>query len=798
MTPVAFKFGRFLLACVNDEKEAISAWPLSALKINNLRRLSSYLTKTSGKYLLALTNDLEIKCDEKSLHRLFKVASSKKAGIVYSDFIEQKENYFSPHPLIDYQQGSIRDDFNFGHVLLFSVAAVKTALQKYGQFPPNEDTAFYDLRLKISIDQKILRIPEFLYTITQPKAVTKTEGASQTEVHFAYVTAANFARQKKLEKVATNYLKLTGVYLEARKLKAPRTKDCFPVEASIVIPVLNRQKTIKDALQSALSQKTNFNFNIIVVDNHSTDGTTQILKKMAAENSQIVQIIPKRHDLGIGGCWNEAVNSEHCGRYAVQLDSDDLYSSPHTLQRIVDVLRKGNYAMVVASYTIVDEKLRKIPHGLIDHREWAQLNGHNNLLRVNGIGAPRAFNTAVIRKIGFPNVSYGEDYAVGLRITREFKIGRIYESLYLCRRWQDNTDAGLPVEKQNRNDFYKDQLRTAEIKARRLMNKKGRASKYLNIFAEYPSKDKLSLPDLCERLFDSQKKSWTRFNNTHSDLASVRTRDIFCGSYKVQLQYNPGRAISSGAAIDAESIRKRPCFLCADNLPKEQQGILYRKNFMILCNPAPIFYHHFTIVTRHHQPQDIASALDFLLQLAADSAPEYTIFYNGPACGASAPDHLHFQMTEARALPFLQTLNSLSAAKKISSVRFYQGKYFDRSIVIMESNNKEDLQKQFTRFTESTQKLIQTNNEPLMNVFCTCENKTWRLVIFLRQKHRPNAYFAEEGKRIFVSPGAVDMAGVMITPHLTDFDSLDCDTIRSIYREVSLPEEMLKSIIDKL
>ena len=215
---------------------------------------------------------------------------------------------------------------------------------------------------------------------------------------------------------------------------------------------------------------------------------------------------------------------------------------------------------------------------------------------------------------------------------------------------------------------------------------------------------------------------------------------------------------------------------------------------MILCNPAPIFDHHFTIVTCHHQPQDIASALDFLLQLAADSAPEYVIFYNGPACGASAPDHLHFQMTEARALPFLNTLNSLSPAKKISTVRFYRGENLDRSIVIMESNNKEDLQKQFTRFTESTQKLIQTNSEPMMNVFCTCENKTWRLVVFLRQKHRPDAYFAEEGKRIFVSPGAVDMAGVMITPHLTDFDSLECDTIRKIYQEVSLTE----SIVDKI
>jgi len=470
MTPLAFKFGRYLLAAVDDEKEAISVWPASALKIKNIRHLSSFLRKISGKYLLAVTCSNVVKCDEQSVRRFLQIASDTQAGIIYSDFIEQKKNDSIPHPLIDYQSGSIRDDFNFGHVLLFSMAAIKTALHKYGRLPLDENAAFYDLRLKISIDHAILRAPEFLYTVTQPKAVAETKGANQIEDHFDYVAAENFAWQKKLEKVATDYLKLTGTYLRARARKAPRASERFPVEASIVIPVLNRKKTINDALRSALAQETNFNFNIIVVDNHSTDGTTQIIKKMASQNPKIAQIIPERRDLGIGGCWNEAIYSPHCGRYAVQLDSDDLYSSPATLQKTVDALRKGNYAMVVGSYTIVNEQLKQISSGLIDHREWTQANGHNNLLRVNGMGAPRAFNTAIIRKIGFPNVSYGEDYAVGLRIAREYKIGRIYESLYLCRRWQDNTDAGLSVEKQNRNDFYKDKLRTMEIRARQAMN----------------------------------------------------------------------------------------------------------------------------------------------------------------------------------------------------------------------------------------------------------------------------------------------------------------------------------------
>jgi len=316
-----------------------------------------------------------------------------------------------------------------------------------------------------------LRVPEFLYTVRQPKAVAKAKSTNQSDSHFAYVAEENLTRQKKLEKVATEYLKKTCTYLAARALKAPRATEQFPVEASIVIPVLNRKKTVNDALHSALEQETNFNFNIIVVDNHSTDGTTQLIEKLASQNNQIVHIIPVRRDLGIGGCWNEAIYSPLCGRYAIQLDSDDLYSSPQALQKIVDVLRKGNYAMVVGSYTIVNEQLKQIPLGLIDHREWTQANGHNNLLRVNGMGAPRAFATAVIRKIGFPNVSYGEDYAVGLRIAREYKIGRIYESLYLCRRWSDNTDADLSVEKQNRNDYYKDGLRTMEIRDRQIMNK---------------------------------------------------------------------------------------------------------------------------------------------------------------------------------------------------------------------------------------------------------------------------------------------------------------------------------------
>jgi glycosyltransferase involved in cell wall biosynthesis len=244
------------------------------------------------------------------------------------------------------------------------------------------------------------------------------------------------------------------------------------VEASVITPVRNRKETIAEAVKSALSQQTDFSFNVLVVDNHSTDGTTAILSDLAKRFSNLKHIVPKRTDLGIGGCWNEALNSEACGRYAVQLDSDDLYSSPHTLQKMVDRLRQSRYAMVIGSYTLVNSGLEEISPGLIDHREWTDDNGHNNALRINGLGAPRAFDTALMRGIGFLNVSYGEDYAAALRICREYRIGRIYESLYLCRRWSGNSDAELSIEDANRNNAFKDKIRTDEILARQKIAKR--------------------------------------------------------------------------------------------------------------------------------------------------------------------------------------------------------------------------------------------------------------------------------------------------------------------------------------
>jgi glycosyltransferase involved in cell wall biosynthesis len=278
-----------------------------------------------------------------------------------------------------------------------------------------------------------------------------------------------------MEAVFTDYLQKIGACLPAARLRSlDAAGPAFPVEASVIIPVRNREKTIAQAVQSALSQQTGFPFNVIVVDNHSTDGTTATLRELAGRHPALRHIVPERTDLAIGGCWNEAFHSPACGRYAVQLDSDDLYASTRSLQRIVDLLRMG-YAMVIGAYTLVDFDLKEIPPGLVDHSEWTDENGHNNALRVNGLGAPRAFSTALMRDIGFLNVSYGEDYAAALRVCRDYRIGRIYESLYLCRRWPGNTDAALDLESANKNDLFKDGVRTAELAARQaMMNEAGK------------------------------------------------------------------------------------------------------------------------------------------------------------------------------------------------------------------------------------------------------------------------------------------------------------------------------------
>ena len=426
---------------------------------------NALLAGVATRYLLFFPDTAGLRIDPRSPDRLI-AAAEAGAGMVYADYAEVVGERTREHPLNDYQMGSLRDGFDFGPLILLSRAAARRAIRKYGEIPAYRWAGWYDLRLKISADHDLFHLPERLSLIEASPAETETGGGS----HFAYVDPRNRPLQEEMEAAATAHLKRIGAWLAPEFRDVPSPVEPFPLEASVVIPVRNRVRTVADAVNSALGQRTDFAFNVIVVDNHSTDGTTALLAGLAGRHPALKHRVPGRRDLTIGGCWNEAIYSDLCGRYVVQLDSDDLYRGDDVLQRLVDLLRRGNCAMAVGAYTLVDERLREILPGLIDHREWTDANGRNNALRIDGLGAPRAFATEALRRVGFPNVGYGEDYAVALRLSREYRIGRIYDSLYLCRRWEGNTDAARSVEQTNRHDHYKDRLRTLEIRARRKMN----------------------------------------------------------------------------------------------------------------------------------------------------------------------------------------------------------------------------------------------------------------------------------------------------------------------------------------
>ncbi len=427
--------------------------------------LLQVLQETQTEYLLLILPGQALELGFRAVERFLQTAQDTKAAWIYSDFRDEANGKVTDHGLIDYKLGSLRDNFDFGSVVFISKPATVAAFKQYGTIA--EDLRWgglYDLRLKLSTDHQLLRIPEPLYT--RVPTDTRLTGEKQ----FDYVDPRQRDYQIEMEKVATAHLKRTGAYLEPEFQSLPEIQDNFKVRASVIIPVRNRERTIKDAVTSALTQQGDFPFNVIVVDNHSTDKTTEILAGLASAHANLVHLKPERTDLGIGGCWNTAVFSEHCGAYAVQLDSDDIYTDEQTLAKIVAKFAEG-YAMVIGSYTIVNFDLQEIPPGLIDHQEWTRENGRNNALRISGLGAPRAFWTPLLRQIGLPNTSYGEDYATALRISRQFEIGRIYESIYYARRWEGNSDAALPLATANRYDAYKDYLRTVEMLARIAMNK---------------------------------------------------------------------------------------------------------------------------------------------------------------------------------------------------------------------------------------------------------------------------------------------------------------------------------------
>lgn len=397
-----------------------------------------------------------------AIDRFVKIAEDTEAGMLYADHYSVSEGKRTASPVIDYQKGSLRDNFNFGSVLFFNTADLKKAAA--GIDRDYTAAGLYDLRLRLSRMAPIVHINEYLYSDVELD--TRKSG----EKIFDYVDPKNRGVQIEMEEACTEHLKAVGAYLEPVFDKIELDKGDFEYEASVIIPVRNRVRTIRDAIRSVLGQKTDFKFNLIVIDNHSTDGTTEAIDEFK-DDERLIHIVPEREDLGIGGCWNAGAHHPKAGKFCVQLDSDDVYSDENTLAKMVQAFYDNNSGMVVGTYRLTDLNLNTIPPGVIDHREWTPENGRNNALRINGLGAPRAFYTPMLREIKVPNTSYGEDYALGLAFSRKNQIGRVYDVVYNCRRWEDNSDAALDINKMNANDLYKDHIRTWELEARIALNK---------------------------------------------------------------------------------------------------------------------------------------------------------------------------------------------------------------------------------------------------------------------------------------------------------------------------------------
>lgn len=455
-----------IFAIGKEKQDAVDldGW-IQADSFASTKAVKEMASRVDSPYVLLYNKSLPFDLGQYALDRFIHICNDSGAGMVYSDYFELKEGNRQAHPVIEYQEGSLRDDFDFGSLLFFKAEAFKEAVTRIGK-----DYSFaglYDLRMKVSQKHKLVRIPENLYTVIE------TDLRKSGEKMFDYVDPRNRQVQVEMEQACTQHLKDVGAWLAPHFRKIAFEEGNFEYEASVIIPVKNRAKTIGDAIQSVMDQRASFKFNLLIIDNYSTDGTSEIIRSFCEKDSRVVHVIPARKDLGIGGCWNEGIMHPRCGKFAIQLDSDDLYIDDNVVSRIVAAFYEQNCAMLVGSYRMVNFKLEEIPPGLIDHKEWTPDNGRNNALRINGLGAPRAFYTPVIRSVKVPNVSYGEDYALGLSISRYYQIGRIYEPLYLCRRWEENSDASLDIQKLNGHNFYKDKIRTLELLARQQYVKEG-------------------------------------------------------------------------------------------------------------------------------------------------------------------------------------------------------------------------------------------------------------------------------------------------------------------------------------
>lgn len=738
-----------------------------------------------------------------SIRRMLSIAESVDASVTYSDRYILKDGERIECPTMDFCYGSVRDDFDFGPLSIVAASSLRRyrdeSLDTNYNYSARYDFQLFCLRRKRNAS--LYHIREYLYT--EVASDKRTSGEKQ----FDYVLPNNREVQKEREVVFTEHLKKIGVYIDPESIVEVNVDNQkFDKEASVIIPVRNRVKTIEDAVRSALSQKTSFEYNVIVVDNHSTDGTTDVIARLSLEDSRVVHLIPERTDLGIGGCWSMAFNDNRCGRFAVQLDSDDLYSGTDTLQRIVDKFYEAHCGMVIGSYRMCNFNKETLPPGLITHSEWTPENGHNNALRVNGLGAPRAFYTPLLRSIGMPNTSYGEDYAVGLAFCRQYKIGRIYDELYLCRRWEGNSDANLTPAQVNANNAYKDGLRTIEIINRRRLN---------DFWQTCMSSEK------AVELYYKQLPLWPEAASNYEKLQQVLTSDFSVGNSHLAAQYNPARIVSTKANIDPESVKNRTCFLCEVNRPPMQISFPVLKKYYLLLNPNPILPQHFTIALRHHAPQSIKDYYEDMMEIAVQMK-DFFVFYNGPKCGASAPDHMHLQAgtrgivplerdwtnvykpIRSRIWPISETecleaikLEVIADSTGVFSLRDYPCPGFVIVTRTPHANNVLFNKLYCAMSAEGS------DEEPMMNILSWVQlsstDSTQRIVsvIIPRSKHRPDCYFMEGEEQMLISPGAIDMAGLLITPREEDFRKMTASTVDDIIKECGISRDEELEIIKR-
>lgn len=758
------------------------------------RCLQDIARQAEAPYTLIYTKEWMLQLGYHALDRMLTIARDTDASLLYADHYIQTEKGIKPMPLIDYQLGSIRDDFGMGSVLLIKTKLLQEYfLQSHLHY--YHHAGLYDLRLYLSRQALPVHAGEYLYTEVE------TDLRKSGEKQFDYVDPRNRARQIEMERAATRHLRAINAYLPASEFSDITLEDPWDgPEASVIIPVRNRERTIEDAVRSACTQQAAFPFNVLVIDNGSTDGTTAILEKLTKEFTNLVHILPKRNDLGIGGCWNLAIHHEQCGKFAVQLDSDDLYSGPDTLQRIVDKFYEENAAMVIGSYRMCNFKLETLPPGLIDHREWTPSNGRNNALRINGLGAPRAFYTPMLRKIQIPNTSYGEDYALGLMLSRNYRIGRIYDELYLCRRWEGNSDAALETDAINRNNHYKDFLRTTEIRARQQL---------CALWNRSAGEEEVNAFHAGELL------QWQEAAQRYEALQHVEKKKLPLQDITLEAQWNPARIVSTGAKMDKKTIEERPCFLCNHHRPKEQHDLPVEKHYQILVNPYPILPGHLTIITRKHQPQAIFSHFPTLRKLAWNM-DGHIVFYNGPVCGASCPDHCHLQAGLRGYLPIerdwkmyeskmtklypltVQQEQEMGEADTHSGIGLYLLESWVCPVFVIRSTPTGNDNMLVHRLYEALP-TADGEWEPRMNIIC------WRqkgsagredelvTLVFPRKKHRPDCY-----PGTMVSPGALDMGGLIITPRQEDYNKMTPELAASILQEVTLSREELADIISQI